>query len=52
MTDILIIEDDSEMGGLVRDFLKNEGFSSCFAARPRKPLCCLKVKPSESYCSM
>ncbi|MBQ8967796.1 response regulator transcription factor [Ruminococcus sp.] len=27
MTDILIIEDDPELGSLVRDFLKKEGFS-------------------------
>lgn len=27
MTDILIVEDDSEMGGLVKDFMIKEGFS-------------------------
>ena len=27
MTDILIVEDDPELGGLVRDFLRKEGFS-------------------------
>lgn len=32
MTDILIIEDDPELGSLIRDFLIKEGFSVCLNA--------------------
>ncbi len=42
MTDILIIEDDSEMGGLVRDFLKNEGFSVLLCSSAEEALVLLK----------
>ena len=42
MTDILIVEDDREMGGLVKDFMENEGFSVrlCTAAEEALELLC------------
>ncbi|MBR5164233.1 MAG: response regulator transcription factor [Ruminococcus sp.] len=46
MTDILIIEDDSEMGQLVRDFLKKEGFSVQLCSTAEEALVLLK---SEEY---
>ena len=42
MTDILIIEDDSEMGQLVRDFLKKEGFSVKLCSDAEEALVLLK----------
>ena len=46
MTDILIIEDDSELGQLVRDFLKKEGFSVQLCCSSEDALVLLK---SESF---
>lgn len=46
MTDILIIEDDAEMGQLVRDFLKKEGFSARLCSSAEEALVLLK---SESF---
>ena len=42
MTDILIVEDDREMGGLVKDFMEKEGFSVrlCTAAEEALELLC------------
>lgn len=42
MTDILIIEDDSEMGQLVRDFLTKEGFSARLCSAAEEALVLLK----------
>lgn len=38
MTDILIIEDDPEMGSLIRDFMINEGFSVMLCAAAEEAL--------------
>ena len=38
MTDILIIEDDPEMGSLIRDFMINEGFSAMLCAAAEEAL--------------
>ena len=46
MTDILIVEDDPELGTLVRDFIRNEGFSAELCADAEKALVLLK---KESY---
>ncbi|MDO4862900.1 MAG: response regulator transcription factor [Ruminococcus sp.] len=42
MTDILIIEDDSELGQLVRDFMKKEGFSAELCSSAEEALVLLK----------
>ena len=44
MTDILIIEDDAEMGQLVRDFLKKEGFSARLCGTAEEALVLLKTE--------
>lgn len=49
MTDILIIEDDPEMGQLVRDFLKKEGFSVQLCTAAEEALVLLE---SEKYSLM
>ena len=46
MTDILIIEDDSEMGQLISDFMKKEGFSVQLCSTAEEALVLLK---SEEY---
>lgn len=46
MTDILIVEDDPELGTLVRDFIRNEGFSAELCSDAEKALVLLK---KESY---
>ncbi len=42
MTDILIIEDDSEMGQLISDFMKKEGFSVQLCSTAEEALVLLK----------
>lgn len=42
MTDILIIEDESELGTLIRDFMVNEGFSARLCADAEEALELLK----------
>ena len=42
MTDILIVEDDSELGTLVRDFIKKEGFSAELCTDAEKALVLLE----------
>lgn len=46
MTDILIIEDDPEMGALIRDFLIKEGFSARLCASAETALALL---PGENF---
>ena len=44
MTDILIIEDDNELGALIRDFMINEGFSARFCTDAEEALELLKAE--------
>ena len=45
MTDIIIIEDDAELGGLVKDFLIKEGFSARLCSAAETALALLSEEP-------